>query len=167
MKSFDGISFWWALIGGMVLAVIFGLRAWLGRRRVRADAQADYEYKLAQKMVPPGLSQDEYSDIYMRVFGPRAQTHIFIGFVGVLIATPIAMFALEQGLNFIYNVTGQSRVIEPGFLVWQFFIFFGLLATWVAVAYAVARRYHSRAPGSLQFELDRHLYGGDDYGERF
>lgn len=167
MRSFDGISFWWALIGGLVLAAIFGLRAWLGRRQVRADARADYDYKAAQNMVPVGLSRDDYVAIYMRVYGPRAQTHIFAGFVAILIATPIAMFLLEQGLNFVYNLSGQSRVIEPGFLVWQFFIFFGLLGTWVAVAYVIARRYHSHTPGNLQFEIDRHLYDGVDMGERF
>ncbi|WP_427453234.1 hypothetical protein [Litorimonas sp. WD9-15] len=167
MKSFDGISFWWALIGGAVLALILGVRSWLSYRQVRADAKDDYSYKTQHGMIPVGLSQTEYEAIYERVHAPRAQLHMFIGLVAILIATPIAMLILEQGLNLIYNLSGQSRVIEPGFLVWQFFIFFGLLFTWVGIAYLVARRYHSQTPGSLQFEIDQHLYAGTDYGERF
>ena len=64
-------------------------------------------------------------------------------------------------------VTAQSRVIEPGYLVWQFFLFFGMIAVWVAIAYLAARSYHRTAPGNLQYELDQHLYGGDEFGEPF
>lgn len=167
MKSFDGISFWWALAGLAVLALILGLRSWLGRRQVRADARADYAYKVEQNMIPAGLSLDGYETIYMRVHGPRAQSYMFLGAMAILIGTPIAMFILQQGLNMFYNLSGQSRIIEPGFLVWQFLIFFGLLITWAGIAYLVARRYHSRSPGHLQYEIDQHLYAGSNYGESF
>lgn len=167
MRSFEGISFWWALTLLGVIALIFGFRSWWGMQSVKSDARADYEYKLKNNMIPAGLDQTSYEQLYRRVHGPRAQFHIFIGVVAILLMTPIAMLVLEQGLNLIYNLSGQNRVIEPGFLVWQFFIFFGVLGTWVGVGYAVARHFHRTAPGSLQYEIDQHLYGGDNYGERF
>lgn len=162
MRSFQGISFWWALTLLATIALVFAFRSWWGARRVRADAQADYAYKLKNDMIPTGLDQASYEQLYRRVYGPRAQFYIFIGVVGILLVTPIAMIVLEQGLNLIYNLSGQNRVIEPGFLVWQFFIFFGVLGTWVGVAYIVARQFHRNAPGSLQYEIDQHLYGGTD-----
>jgi len=43
MQKFEGISFIWALILMGVLALIFGLRAFVAWMAVRRDAQADYD----------------------------------------------------------------------------------------------------------------------------
>jgi hypothetical protein len=167
MKSFEGISFLWAIGLFVLIGGIYGLRAWLGYRNVARDAASDYDYKHPQGMIPAGLSRAQYEAIYRRVHAPRAPGYIAVTVLGLLIATPIAMILLEQGLNFIYNVSGQPRSIEPGYLVWQFFLFFGVIATWVGVAYLAARRYHRLTPGNLQSEIDDVLYGGDDYGQDF
>ena len=167
MQKFQGISFVWALVLMAVLALIFGIRAFWGWRNVCSDAHADYEYKRANGMVPDAIERETYERIYRRVYGPRGPLHVAGAMLAILIATPIAMLGFEAGLNLIYNLSGQSRVIEPGYLVWQFFLFFGMIAVWVGIAYLAARRYHRTAPGSLQFEMDRHLYGDADYGEAF
>jgi len=70
-------------------------------------------------------------------------------------------------VNLIYNLSGQNGVIEPGYLVWHFFLFFGMSAVWVTIACHAAKRYHRTAPGSLQYEIDQHLYGDENYGESF
>jgi len=44
---------------------------------------------------------------------------------------------------------------------------FGMIAVWVSIAYFVAKRYHRKAPGNLQYEIDQHLYGDIDYDETF
>jgi len=150
-----------------VLAVIFGIRTVLGLRQVRRDASSDFDYKRTNGMVPDTMDQDSYEKIYRRVYGPRGSAYVASVMLAILIITPLAMAAFGFGLNFIYNLSGQDRVIEPGYLVWQFFIFFGIIAVWVGIAYVAARRYHQNAPGSLQFEIDQHIYGGSDFGERF
>jgi hypothetical protein len=165
MRSFDGISFWWALIMLGALALFFGARTALGWVRVRGDASDDYDYKKGQGMVPDGLPREAYERIYKRVYGPRGPAHVAAGALAILVLTPVVMFAFEAFLNLMYNLSGQSRVIEPGYLVWQFFIFFGLIATWVGIGYAASRRYHQTAPGNLQYEIDQHLYGGEDFGD--
>jgi len=167
MRSFEGISFIWALIMIGGLALIFGLRALLAWQAVRRDARTDYEYKRSNAMLPDWLNREDYERIYRKVYGPRGPLHVAGALIAILVATPIAMWAFERFLNLIYNLSGQSRVIEPGFLVWQFFLFFGMIAVWVTIAYLAARQYHRTAPGSLQSEMDDHLYGGDDFGERF
>lgn len=167
MHKFEGISFVWALVLMGVIAVIFGVRAFLGWLQVRSDARADYDYKRDNGMVPDAMDRETYEKIYRRVYGPRGPVHVAGAMLAILIATPIAMIGFEAGLNLAYNLSGQSRVIEPGYLVWQFFLFFGMIAVWVAIAYLAARQYHRRAPGSLQFEMDQHLYGDSDYGETF
>lgn len=167
MQKFEGISFVWALVLMGVLALIFGIRTLLGWQQVRSDARADYDYKQANGMIPDSLDRESYEQIYRRVYGPRGPLHVAAAMLAILVLTPLAMWGFEAGLNWIYNLSGQSRVIEPGYLVWQFFLFFGMIAVWVAIAYHAAKRYHRTAPGSLQFEIDQHLYGGMDYDETF
>jgi len=167
MQKFEGISFIWALVLMGALALIFGVRSFLGWRRVRRDAREDYEYKRSNGMVPDNLDQETYERIYRRVHGPRGPLHVAGAMIAILGVTPFAMWGFERGLNLIYNLSGQSRVIEPGFLVWQFFLFFGMIAVWVSIAYFVAKRYHRNAPGNLQYEIDQHLYGDIDYDETF
>ena len=157
----------WALVLMGVIALVFGVRTFVGWQQVRRDARADYEYKLANGMVPDAMDRETYEQIYHRVYSPRGPLHVAGAMLAILIATPIAMLGFEAGLNLMYNLSGQSRVIEPGYLVWQFFLFFGMIAVWVGIAYLAARRYHRTAPGSLQFEMDQHLYGDVDYGETF
>lgn len=135
--------------------------------QVRSDARSDYAYKSEQKMIPRGLKQADYEKIYMRVYGPRSQTYMFAGIMGILIGSPIAMYILQQGLNMAYHMSGQNRVIEPGYLVWQTLIFFSLIFVWVGIGYVVARIYHRNTPGNLQYEIDQHLYADSNYGEEF
>lgn len=167
MQKFEGISFIWALILMGGIALVFAIRAGLGWAQVRRDAQDDYAFKRNNGMVPDSMSQDTYEAIYRRVYNPRGPLHVAGAMLAILVATPIAMWGFALGLDLIYNLSGQSRVIEPGYLVWQFFLFFGMIAVWVGIAYLAARRYHRTAPGSLQFEMDRHLYGDVDYGDSF
>jgi hypothetical protein len=167
MQKFEGISFVWALVLMGVLALIFGVRTFMGWRQVQSDARADYDYKQANGMVPDSLDRESYEQIYRRVYGPRGPLHVAGAMLAILVMTPIAMFGFEALLNWIYNLSGQNRVIEPGYLVWQFFLFFGMIAVWVTIAYHAAKRYHRRAPGSLQYEIDQYLYGGIDFEETF
>jgi len=162
MQKFEGISFIWALILMGVIALVFAARAFIGWQQVRNDAREDYEYKQVRGMVPGAMNRETYEQIYRRVYNPRGPLHVAGAMLAILIATPIAMWGFSFGLDLIYNLSGQSRKIEPGYLVWQFFLFFGIIAVWVSIAYLAARRYHQKAPGNLQFELDQHLYGGDD-----
>jgi len=166
MDSFTSVILWWPVIGFLLFAVIFGLRSVIGTVRVRQDARSDYDYKKTQNMIPAGLSQTDYEQIYRRVYGPRSQTYLCLGALAVLVGTPIGFFILQRLFDLAYHLSGQSREIEPGFLVWQFMIFFGLLFTWGLIVFCVARLYHSRAPGNLQYEIDQHLYGNEDWGER-
>ena len=167
MQKFEGISFVWALVLMGSLALIFILRALLAWVQVRRDAREDYNYKHTNAMVPDAIDRDAYEQIYRRVYGPRGPLHVAAAMIAILLITPVAMLGFEAGLNLIYNLSGQSRVIEPGFLVWQFFLFFGMIAVWVGIAYLAARQYHRKAPGSLQFELDQYLYGDMSEPESF
>jgi len=122
MQWFDGISFIWALVLMGVLACLFSIRTLLSAQAVRRDAKADYAYKYAQGMVPDTLDRENYERLYRKVYHPRGPIHVAGAMIAILLVTPIAMKVFEVVLNLIYNLSGQNRVIEPGYLVWQFFL---------------------------------------------
>ncbi len=167
MQKFEGISFVWALVLMGLIALIFGARALLAWQAVRRDARADYEYKHANGMVPDSLSREHYERIYRKVYSPRGPLHIAGAMIAILLATPLAMVFFEAGFRALYNLSGQSRVIEPGYLVWHFFLFFGIIAVWVSIVYFAARRYHRTESGSLQYEIDQYLYGRDELADLY
>ena len=136
---------------------MYAVRAAVGYYNVARDAKADYDYKYPQGMVDDRLTEEAYIRVYKRVYNPRSLVYIAATIFAIFIITPISMVVFEYIYNIIYNLTGQSRVIEPGFLVWQFFIFFFIIVNCAAIAYFIARRYHSRSPGTFLAEIEKDL----------
>ncbi len=150
---FRGISFVWALAALACLVVVLGLRAWLVYRRLRAEAGADWDYRVSQNMQDLRLSKDGFVRAYYKVNAPRVSLYMAGGAALILALTPIAFAVINFGLWGVWKFSGESRVFEPGYLVWEFFIFFALIAFWTSVCAFVARRYHARAPGLMRDEL--------------
>lgn len=146
----------WAVFGPIVLVALgFTIRAVIGWRSLTQEAVSDFQYRQKNGMIPAGVSEAEFVDTYRRVNGPRISTYGAATLWVVLLATPLIAKILEVLLELLWQVSGRSRVFEPGYLVWAFFIFFGLFGFWAAIAYVAARRYHSRTPGRLEDELKR------------
>lgn len=144
----------WAIFTPIVLvALIYSVRALIGWSRVTSEARDDYQYRTQHGMLNTNLKEDQFVSVYKRVNGPRGETHIAVALWVVLIGTPVFAKILEILLEAVYQLTGRSRVFEPGFLVWQFFIFFGLFAAWAAIGFLVARHYHAKAPARFDEEI--------------
>jgi len=157
MQKFDGISFLWAVALLAIIGLSYGLRAFIGYRNIARDAEDDYDYKEPQGMIDPRISKEGYIRAYKRFHNPRSSAYVAATFAAILGLTWPAMGLLSVILEFVYNVSGRSRVIEPGFLVWQFFIFFGVIVIWAGIAYFMARRFHRRAPISFRDEQIREM----------
>lgn len=157
MITFGGLSFNWFILGFALIGVIYALRAAYGYYNVARDAQADYEYKHPQGMIDERLTKDQYLRVYKRVYNPRNLAYIAGAIFAIFIITPISMVIFEFIYNIIYNLSGQSRVIEPGFLVWQFFIFFFIIVNCAAIAYFIARQYHRKAPETFLAEIEKEV----------
>lgn len=144
----------WAVFGPVALvALLLSVRALIGWAGLSREAEADFTYRQQNEMIPPTITQDSFVKTYRRVNGPRAVSHAAIALWAVLLATPVIAKILEVLLDLLWKATGRSRVFEPGYLVWAFFIFFGLMGAWAGIAYLVARRYHATTPGRLEDEL--------------
>lgn len=157
MKNFEGISFLWAVVLLALIGLLYSVRAYLGFRDVARDAEEDYDYKQERGMLDGRLSRESYIKLFKRLHNPRRPAYIATGIFAILILTWPIMGLLSLLLEQLYQLSGRSRVFEPGFLVWQFCIFFGIIFSWTAISYTIARRYHLRAPGTPQYETDQQI----------
>jgi len=157
MQKFEGISFLWALVLVAIIALIYGVRAFIGYRNVARDAEADYTYRREQNMLNPKLDKDGYMRAYKRFNNPRGLAHVASGLAAILILTAPALLLIQILLHQLWLFTDKSRVFEPGFLVWQFIIFFSLIGVWAVIAYITARRFHRGTPISLKDEILKEL----------
>lgn len=157
MQKFEGISFIWALALLAVFALIYGVRAFIGFRNVARDAEADYAFKSDQNMIDSRLDQEGYIRAYKRFHNPRGLLYMASGMSAILILTAPALLLIQTLLNQLWIYSGRSRVFEPGFLVWQFIIFFSVIGVWAAIAYCTARQFHKNSPISLRDELLREM----------
>ena len=157
MRNFEGISFWWAIAIFTVIGLVYALRAFIGYRVVARDAEDDYNYKQPQGMIDKRLSKEGYIRAYKRFHNPRGPAYVAAAVGAILVLTWPAMALLELILEQAWQLSGRSRVIEPGFLVWQFIIFFSIIGIWVAISYVVSKRYHRSAPETFAFEIEKEL----------
>ncbi len=157
-----------AIILFILLFLLASLRAGLGYLQVRRDAKE--EWPDFQKVWPKrasGLSAEQFENAYVRAHGPRAPLYGAVMLLIAAVLTPVIMLLLTALYGFFIaepiNATGgpanglasevsrQFRLDGP--LVYAFFLFFGLIASWGLVAFAVAHRFHRNRPGSLEDEL--------------
>ena len=154
----------WVIGIGATLAMIFTLKAVFGYITVRADAQADFDYKTKEGMVDSRLSREAYVRAYTRYNAPRSTAYIGGTFWAILLLTYPALAVIQFVLDKWWVATGRSDVIHPGYLVWQFFIFFSVIALWASIAYSSARYYHRKTMISLERELEKELAQSDITG---
>jgi len=157
MKNFEGISFIWAVVLLALIGLLYSFRAYVGFRDVARDAEEDYDYKQERGMLDGRLSRDGYIQVFKRLHNPRRPAYIATGIFAILSLTWPIMGALSVLLEQLYQLSGRSRVFEPGYLVWQFCIFFGIIFSWTAISYTMARRYHLHAPGTPQYETEQQV----------
>lgn len=157
MLNFTRYSVFWVLGLIALIAVFYLVRAFLGYRRVAADAAEDYDYKLARDMIDPRLSRDGYISAYKRYHAPRNHAYIGFGVLAILILTPIGLAALNFVSMQFWDMAGRPPIYAPRGIVWQFIIFFGTLCIWGLTTYMTARRYYKYAPKTLRDEILREI----------
>ncbi len=152
-KLIADIPFFWGLVIVAGLAAFFGMRTWLQTRSVERDAYADWDYRVAENMQDLRLTRDAYVRAYTKVHAPRGAKYVTMTLVAVLVLTIPAFGLLQLAIHGIWQISGQSRVFEPPFLVYQFFIFFGIIGLWIALIGWFTKRFYRNAPGLIRDEL--------------
>ncbi len=155
--------FFAALAFLMLLAgVFYGLHR-IARRKILAEAEADWAYRVRENMQDLRVDRTGYVRAFTRAHAPRKTKYIAMALASLALLTLPAFAVLERVLFYIWRATLPSRVFEPPFLVWQFSIFFGILISWVGIVGYFVRRYHKRAPKLMRDELliERSFYTPD------
>jgi len=102
-----------------------------------------------------GLDQENFSAAYLRAHGARAQIFLALALGGALAASPIALGVLRYAWRVGWVASERPAFYAEGVLIWQFYMFFGLIMVWAAIAAFAARLYHQKAGGSLDEEIIR------------
>ena len=157
MLNFERHSLLWFFIFIALLAGVYFLRAFLGYRHVTKDAEADYDYKLAEGMVDKRLSREGYIRAYKRFYAPRNYAYIGSGILGILILTPAGLSILNVITTHLWINAGRPIIYAPRGFVWQFIMFFGVLVIWGMIAFMSARLYYSRTPKTLRDEMMKEM----------
>jgi len=159
----------WTLGALAVLALIFGLRAFLAYRRLPQEASDDWDYQVSQNMQDLRLTKDAYVRAYKKVHAPRGVLYIASVCGAILVLTPVAFAFINSVLMTLWNTSVEpvtenvrgggirenveSLTFEPGNLVWGFFTFFGIIAIWVLIVALAARHFYRNSPGLMRDEL--------------
>lgn len=124
-------------------------------RQAAEGARLEWARRVAEGERPAGVDEAKFARIFQRVHGPRAQVYILLALGGAIAVTPLAFSLLGLGWRLVWIATGKPESYADGTLIWQFFLFFGVIACWAGVAALFARRYHAKRPGDLDQELAR------------
>ncbi len=138
-----------------IIAAIYWGRAILAYRHISLDAAADFDYRMETGMVGERTERRAYIAAYRRFHAPRGPAYVGIAMSAVILLTFPAFIIIEFLLEQFWIFTGRGDVFHPGYLVWQFLIFFSILGLWVGIIYLTARTFHRRAPLSFEQELEK------------
>ena len=140
-----------------VLALLCFTRALVSWARLSRDGEEDYNYRLQEGMIGSQISKDTYLRAYRRFHAPRAAIYMTAALVAMLVLTFPALWVLQWLLEQVWVLSGRSQDYHPGFLVWKFYIFLGMIALWVGIVFFAARAYYSNIMISFDKELDREM----------
>jgi len=144
--------------------VVAGLLVWGGALAWRWKSVRDFstEVLAAKKKareLPDDVTEEEFTDLYLRSEGPRAQTYVYV-------CAAIMFFLLGPfvaGFNAIWNMfwqmSGKSPVFETGTLIHTFMVFLAFMGATVVLLAVAMRRYYVLMPPTLK-QVMRDLNGG-------
>ena len=108
-------------------------------------------------MLSEGISETAYVRAYKRYHAPRAPLHV-AGVLSAIAALTLPALGLFYWITFtLWELNGKDKVFAPGLLVHSLLMFFLIIFFWALLAFLTAKNYHSRAPISLQDEIEREM----------
>lgn len=157
MIHLSGNSLVYSLLFLVLLAALYGWRAYAGYRRISREAVEDFHYKREHNMVANDVTEGAYRNAYMRVNAPRGALYIGATLALICVLTLPALGVLNWIYVTIWENGARDEAFTPGFLVHSLGIFFMIIMFWALVAYLAARRYHANARFNLDDEIAREM----------
>lgn len=139
----------------LAVAVNFAALVYKLQLVLRESAEAWGEHREANAAELEGLDEAAFRRAYFRAHGPMGAIHGYVGLVLAALVTYPALALYGALWRLGWRLAGEPIMFQPGLLLWQFYLFFALIASWALVAGAVMRRYHRNRPRELRLELAR------------
>lgn len=157
MEIFGKYSAFWALVLFLVIGLFILVRALLTSRRISREAVEEYEFRRADKALPRGAERPGFVKAYRRVYAPRKGLFTGAAITAIALLTIPAIALMEFLGELAWTMSGKPYEYGPETLLWQFMLFFAIIAFWGSIFFLAARFYHSRAPGSFEDELRKEI----------
>lgn len=141
----------------LTIGLVYLIRAFFGYRRISNEALGEYTFRRSENALRDNIDGESFAKAYRRVYAPRKDLFTGIGVTSVALLTIPGMVGMGALGEWIWDLSGRPYDMGPETLVWQFLMFFAIIAFWGAIFYLTARIYHSRAPGSLDDELRKEV----------
>jgi len=97
--------------------------------------------------------KDGFIRAYRRFYAPRKDKYRGLGILAATILTIPGIRLFEYVSEEVWKLAGKPYEFGPSTLIWQFMLFFALIAFWGLVFFLVAQGYHKRAPVTFRDEL--------------
>ena len=143
--------------------MIVALCAWGGHLAWRWKQARDFAPEvLAAKQtageIPKDVTEEEFTDLYLRSEGPRGATYVFAcaAAAALLLAPFVGVF---NGIwRTFWTMMGENPVFETGTLIHSFSVFLAFMFSVIGLLALAMHRYYSLMPPSLR-QVIRDLNG--------
>ena len=144
--------------------VVAGLLVWGASLAWRWKTVKDFapEVLAARKHdgeLPDTVGEAEFTDLYVRSEGPRAQTYFFACAAVLFFLLGPFVAAFNSIWTMFWMMSGKSPVFEIGTLIHTFTVFLAFMGTTIALLAAAMHRYYALMPPNLK-QVIRDLNGG-------
>lgn len=152
MEILGKYSAGWTLVVFLLIGLYFLIKSLLGYGRISRDAETEFAFREKQGSV--GINKrDGFIRAYRRFYAPRKDKYRGIGIVAATVLTVPGIRLFEYVSERIWVMAGKPYEFGPSTLLWQFMLFFALIAFWGLIFLVVAQIYHKRAPVTFRDEL--------------
>jgi len=152
MENIGKYSAGWMLVVFLLIGLYFLVKALLGYGRISRDAEAEYNFRSGEGSLNTD-KKDGFIRAYRRFYAPRKDKYRGLGILAATILTIPGIRLFEYVSEEVWKLAGKPYEFGPSTLIWQFMLFFALIAFWGLVFFLVAQVYHKRAPVTFRDEL--------------
>lgn len=155
LEQFSETSLQWGLVAVLLIAFVYGVRAWAGFRQVAQDARTEYDYKMDAGMISKSVTRDQYMRAYRKSHAPRAPAYVAVTLSVIALLTLPALGVFYWVTFVLWEMNGKDKVFAPGLIVHSLLMFFLIIFFWALIAYLAARHYHGNTPLSVEKALKK------------
>jgi hypothetical protein len=89
-----------------------------------------------------GLDRSTFIAAWRQAVFPSGFVYAGAAIIAAFAITPIALGLMSSAWYFFWRMAGQPLQFSEGTIIWQFYLFFGIILVWAACAAIAAWRYH-------------------------